>query len=234
MMVIDFHTHILPKVDDGSASSEESVAMLQMQAQQGIRRVIATPHFYPQYDAPDAFLQRRDAAFRRLQEVSSKPPDLPEVILGAEVYYYHGISESEALSQLTIGEKKCILIEMPMPPWSDHMYRELEQIYSRRGLIPVIAHVDRYIAPMRTHGIPQRLAKLPVMVQANADFFLQRNTRRMAMRMLKQHRIHLLGSDCHNLSSRAPNMGQALELVRRRAGEQVLQWIYANQQELLE
>lgn len=233
MMIADFHSHILPKVDDGSASTQESLAMLRKQAEQGIGLVIATPHFYPQHDAPEAFLQRREASAARLRSAMAEHTDLPEVRLGAEVYFYRGISESDALSQLTIDGKRCILIEMPMPPWSESMYRELEEI-ARRGWIPVIAHVDRYIAPMRTFGIPQRLAKLPVLVQANADFFLQRGTRRMALRMLKQHQIHLLGSDCHNLSSRAPNMGEAIALIRKRAGEEALTWICDNQHRLLE
>ena len=233
MMIADFHSHVLPRVDDGSTSSEESLAMLRMQSEQGIGLVIATPHFYPQYDSPDVFLQRRDTSARRLREAMIGHDDLPAVLLGAEVYYYRGISESDALYQLTINGKSCILIEMPMPPWSDHMYRELEEI-SRRGLIPVIAHVDRYIAPMRTYGIPERLAKLPVLVQANADFFLQRKTRKLALRMLKKKQIHLLGSDCHNLTSRAPNIGEAIRVIEKHAGGEVLQWICDNQYKLLD
>ena len=57
--MIDFHTHILPKMDDGSKSTEESIAMLKMQAEQGIRWVVATPHFYAEPESPQDFLQRR-------------------------------------------------------------------------------------------------------------------------------------------------------------------------------
>ena len=59
MAVTDFHSHVLPGVDDGSASVEESLAMLRLAAQQGIRRVVATPHFYPRYDDLERFLERR-------------------------------------------------------------------------------------------------------------------------------------------------------------------------------
>ena len=119
---------------------------------------------------------------------------------------------------MRIDHKKCILIEMPTPPWSDAMYRELEGLYTKQGLIPIVAHVDRYIGRFRTFGIPQRLAELPVLVQANAEFFLQKSTSSMAFRMLKRNGIHLLGSDCHNLDSRKPNLRAALELIERRMG----------------
>ena len=87
-----------------------------------------------------------------------------------------------------------------------------------QGLIPIVAHVDRYIGPFRTHKIPERLEELPVMVQANASFFLKRTTKRMALRMLEADRIHLLGSDCHNMTNRRPNLGQAVQLIEQQMG----------------
>lgn len=223
--ITDFHSHVLPGVDDGSDSVQRSVEMLKIMAQQGIRRVVATPHFYPQQDTPERFLRRRKAAQLRLFEELRKHPGLPEVIMGAEVYFYNGISESEAISELTIGVKKCILIENPHVPWTDAVYRELEAIYVKRGLIPIVAHIDRYIRPLHTFGIPKRLAELPVMVQANAEFFLDRKTSKMALRMLDAGRIHLLGSDCHNTTTRKPNLAQALEVIERKLGQDALEHI---------
>lgn len=220
--IVDFHSHILPGIDDGSASVEESVQMLQAEAQQGIRHVVATPHFYANYDSPHHFLKRRAAAEQLLRESMQKYMGLPEVTVGAEVYYFPGISESELLLELTIGGKRCILIEMPHAPWTKAMYRELEGIYVKQGLTPVIAHVDRYISPFRTMEIPERLAELPVLVQANAEFFIQRSTSRMALRMLNADKIQLLGSDCHNLKDRIPNLGSALEKIQKKLGNEAL------------
>lgn len=220
--VIDFHSHVLPGIDDGSKNLEQSIAMLKMEAEQGITHVVATPHFYARYDAPERFLKRRYEAEMRLREEMAKHTGLPELTVGAEVYYFSGISESDAVSQLTIGEKRSILIEMPMDSWTDRMYQELEDLVVRRGLTVLVAHVDRYIAPFRTHGIPNRLAELPVLVQANAEFFLRRSTASMALRMLKQERIHLLGSDCHNLDSRAPNLGEAMQTIQKHLGSGAL------------
>ena len=232
-MLTDFHSHILPGVDDGSKSVEQSLEMLRMEAAQGIRRVIATPHFYPRHDSPERFLRRRAEAMNRLQEAMAGEENLPDIELGAEIYFFSGISDSEVLSQLTIGQKSCILLEMPHSPWTESMYRELEGICVKQGLTPVIAHVDRYIRPFKTYGIPERLKELPVLVQANAEFFLDRSTRRMALRMLKSGQIHVLGSDCHNLKDRKPNLGDAISLIQDRLGPASLDWIHTNEQGIL-
>ena len=225
MTVMDFHSHILPGMDDGSASPAESAAMLRLEAEQGIRQVIATPHFYPQHHTPARFLQKRAQAMELIRGVIAGNQALPQVILGAEVYFFRGMSESDQLARLTIGEKSSILIEMPTAPWTDEMYRELEQIWVKQGITPIVAHIDRYICPWRTHGILRRLEDLPVLVQANADFFLKRSTAAMAMRMLKEDRIHLLGSDCHNVTSRKPNLDAALQKIRNKLGDDAIKRI---------
>lgn len=231
--IIDFHTHILPGIDDGSSSLEESVSLLRMEAEQGIGKVLLTPHFYPRYDDPEEFLQRRETAEQILREEMLRLTGLPQIEIGAEVHFFPGISESEVLSQLTIGSKRCILLEMPQSPWTESMYRELAGISQKQGITPVIAHVDRYVHPLRTFGIPERLEELPVLVQANASFFLRRSTARMALRMLKKDQIHLLGSDCHNLTVRMPNLGEALSCIEKKLGDDFLRKIAEYQQEVL-
>lgn len=232
-MVVDFHSHILPGIDDGSSGVEESVGMLKMEASQGVRHIMATPHFYAHHDSLEHFLEKRVQAERKLQEVMRQHPGLPEISVGAEVRYFPRMSNSDALQELTLGGSEYILIEMPGSAWTDRMYQELEDIPIKQGLTPVIAHVDRYIAPFATHGIPQRLAELPVLVQANASFFLHRSTARMALRMLKKGQIHLLGSDCHNLKTRKPNLGDAVAVIERRLGREAIERIQMNEREVL-
>lgn len=231
--IVDFHSHILPGIDDGSASVEESLAILRLEAEQGIEHVVATPHFYPRYETPDAFLQKRDLAETALRAAMEQQRGLPRISVGAEVYFFRGISESDFLPQLTIREKQCILIEMPPAPWPEFIYQELEAIWRRRGITPVIAHIDRYIAPFRTYKIPQKLQDLPVLVQANASFFLEKRTRRMALKMLKADQIQLLGSDCHNLDSRPPRLGYALQVIEDHLGKETFGRIRAYQEDIL-
>lgn len=233
-MIVDFHSHILPNVDDGSASVEKSVEMLELEAQQGIRHVIATPHFYPQHDDPKRFLARREEAFSRLKEKIADRTDLPKVTVGAEVYFFHGISECDFLPHLTIGGKKCILIEMMGSVWTDRMYQELLDIREKQDLTPIIAHIDRYITPSTAAGILERLEELPVFVQANAEPFLRFSTRRMVLRGLRADQIHLLGSDCHDTASRKPNLADAVKVIEKRLGREALEQICRYQQMLLD
>lgn len=225
-MLIDFHSHILPGIDDGSASVEESIALLEMEAKQGVTHVVATPHFYAQHDSPENFLRRRAEAKALLDEKLKKHPGLPEISLGAEVYFFHGISDSELLPELTIDNKRFILIEMPFAHWTDSMYSELEAIARQRGITPIVAHVDRYITPLNNHGIPKKLSGLPVLVQANAGSFIKGGfMSSMMMKLLKKDKVHLIGSDCHNITSRPPKIGQAMDAIERKLGNETVERI---------
>lgn len=232
--ITDFHSHILPGIDDGSKSIEESLRMLRMEAEQGIGHVVATPHFYPNHDNPERFLRRREQAEKQLREAMAFENSIPVLSVGAEVYFFKGISESEWVSQLTIDSSKCIMIEMIGAPWEESIYRELEALHTRRGLCPVIAHVERYIGGMGGMDVLNRLSQLPVLIQSNADFFLNWKTSRKALRMLKNDCIHLLGSDCHSTEGRKPNLGMALEVIQKKLGEQILERIEACQRIALE
>lgn len=224
-MIADFHSHILPGVDDGSRSTEESLRMLTEEAKQGVRRIVVTPHFYPSQETMERFLQRRETAARQLQEAVSGRTDLPEIALGAEVLYFRGISEVPEIRKLAIQGTDCILVEMPMARWTDTMYRELEDLRRCQGLTPIVAHVDRYLGRFLDHGIPGRLEQLPVLVQANAEFFINKSSRGKALRMLGREQIHLLGSDCHSMGTRRPNLQEATQIIADRLGPDAMEQI---------
>ena len=151
---------------------------------------------------------------------------MPKIEIGAEVHFFRGISDSEFLPELTITNKRFILIEMPDSDWSESMYSELESIYYQRGITPIIAHMDRYISPFRTRKIPEKFSKMPVLVQANASFFLEGGlTSKLALKLLKEDKIQLLGSDCHNLTKRPPKLGLAAGVIRKKLGEEYLERI---------
>ena len=232
MMAADFHSHILPCVDDGSRSVSESLEMLRCCAGMGIENVVLTPHFYPHRDRPDRFLARRKAAFENLQE-AAREEDLPRLFLGAELHYFPNMSSSDILPQFVIGGGRYLLVEMPMCRWTDRMYRELELIWENQGLIPIIAHLDRYLTPFTRRKMLRRLSEMRVLIQANGSFFLNRSTARLALRMLAKDQIDLLGSDCHNLSSRKPDLGPVRERIRARLGEEALERIARNEAQVL-
>lgn len=233
-MIVDFHSHILPGIDDGSRSAEESLEMLKRMQAQGIHDVVATPHFYASHHFPENFLERRERAKEEILRAAGEAGvELPKLYYGAEVAYFRGMSQSDVLKDLAIEGTSAILVEMPMGKWTASMYQELEEIYRYQGLLPIVAHVDRYLGTLRDYGIPEKLSQLPVLVQANASFFLQSSTVRKACRMLKKEYIHLLGSDCHNLHDRGPNLGEAVQVIEGSLGMEALERIGIWQHEVL-
>lgn len=221
-MTTDFHSHVLPGMDDGSASLEESLELLRMLARQGMTRVAATPHFYPRHQGAEAFLRQRQEAARSLGQAMAEEEGLPELILGAEVHYFSGIGSCDSLPDLTMGGKRYILVEMPYGVWSDRMFRDLEDISAKQDITPVIAHVDRYIKLFSNRDLPEKLMDAGALIQANASFFLTPVMAPVAMGLLQREQIHLLGSDCHNLQTRPPRIGPALEKIRRKLGQEAI------------
>ena len=65
--MIDFHTHILPGMDDGSQATHESLQMLTLESEQGAQEILLTPHFYAHFDKISSFLERREYSFRKLR-----------------------------------------------------------------------------------------------------------------------------------------------------------------------
>lgn len=228
--MIDFHSHVLPGIDDGSACVDESIAMLKQEAEQGIGHVVATPHFYASRDRLDSFLQRRESSEQLLRDEMAKHTGLPQLSIGAEVHFFTGISEAEGISNLAISSTGHIMIEMPHGTWTEGMYRELEQIYIKQGLIPILAHLDRYLHRFGARPVLQKLERLPVLVQANGSFFLNKSTSSWAMGMLRKGKIQLLGSDCHNLDSRKPNLGQTVQSIEKSLGQAAVTRIIENGQ----
>lgn len=226
--MIDFHSHILPKIDDGSSSINESLEMLTFTKQQGISHIVATPHFYASETNPSDFISKRNHSYKRLFE-TAKSTSLPKIIPGAEVSYFEGISDCEELNELKIAGTPLIMIEMPMCRWSGRMLSELSAIYEKSGMIPLIAHVDRYIKLLHDKKIIDKLSGLPVLIQANASFFSNKKTARLALSLLSKEKIHLLGSDCHNVVTRRPNLGEAFEIINSKLGRDALQRISENE-----
>lgn len=230
-MVSDFHTHILPGIDDGSANVEQSLRMLEQAAAQGIPRVVATPHFYANHDDPRRFLQRRQRAEDSLR--AALPANAPQLQVGAEVYYFEGISDCEFLPELAISGTKCVMIEMPSGRWNSRMLEELTGICRKRGLTPVMAHLDRYLAGRNLQQTVEALRGVPALIQVNASFFLRWQTRGAALKMLKNRQIDLLGSDCHNTTDRPENLDRAVQTITRALGSDALERVYRKESQVL-
>ncbi len=206
--LFDVHTHILPCIDDGSKSVEESLLMLKMLKTQGVYAVVATPHFRADEAEPKEFIKKRDIAVSCLKPAMTK--NMPRVALGAEVHYFEGMSRCDDLGLLAIKGTNLILVEMPFVPWTDRIIKEVHNIVSEQNMIPIIAHIDRYIKVQSRKSI-FTLLNSEVLIQSNAEGFYTSGIANKIKRLLLNGKIDFVGSDCHNMEDRAPNMDKALE-----------------------
>lgn len=212
----DFHTHILPETDDGSKSIAESLEMLTALSNQNITKIVASPHFYANDESVEAFLARRNFAFEKLKK--EIPDGMPEIILGAEIRYYSGLSRLDKLDSLRIQGTQLLLIEMPERKWSESEIREIIDLASSGRYVPVLAHIERCIFYQSETAFCRLLAS-GVLMQVNADFFNGFFSRLKAVRLAKKSRIHFIGSDCHNMQDRAPDTGKAYKILEKKLGK---------------
>lgn len=214
--MIDWHSHILPGMDDGSKDVAESLAMLQMHLNQQVSTVIATPHFYANDEAVAAFVERRAKAYETLKE--QLPENAPRILLGAEVRYYQGISRMENLKDLRIEGSKLLLLEMPMMVWTEYMVRELIELSGKSGVQLVLAHVERYLR-FQKQSVWNRIAESGILMQVNGSFLTAMASKRKALSLLQEGMVQFIGSDCHNLTDRSPQLEKAFQVIRKKLGD---------------
>ncbi len=222
--MIDFHTHILPGIDDGSRDIGMTEAMLREERRQGVRLVVATPHFYADQMSIDGFLERRAAALDRTLRLREADGTLPEVLAGAEVCYFPGIGGAKTLERLCVEGTRTILVEPPFEPWNEGLLRDLELLVLRRKLNVVLAHIERYPPFQRDWDVFDRVTALPLTAQINAGSFDRRGSlmhrkqrRGFCLKYIQTHEAWIVGSDCHNTTDRRPNLSDALAEIGAEA-----------------
>ncbi len=245
MRVIDFHSHILPEIDDGSESVEMSLGMLRKMKAYGTDLVVATSHFYGRHSTAGEFLERRAKAAERVlralngtddgfardplpgtvltEALRHLPNDVPEIRLGCEVAFRFGIEEDPNLERLCIEGTKTLLLELPFGDWTDYEADAVASIAVDRGLDVVLAHFERFPSFRKGAPIVSRLANLPVTLQVNAEDLLPLMIRGKVLDLFRRRNVPILGSDAHNLTDRAPNLDEGREMVRRKIGGRVLE-----------
>ena len=120
-LTLDYHAHILPRCDHGSDGVETSLRQLAMAAEAGIRTVCATPHFYPHRENAAAFLERR----ARCAAALPRRPELPRILLGAEVLICDGMERLDDLPRLCLEGTNELLLEMPFYAWPSSLWDTL-------------------------------------------------------------------------------------------------------------
>ena len=222
--MIDFHSHILPEMDDGSRSVSESIAMLLASKSQGIQTMMATSHYYQSRETIDEFLIRREKSYQKLLR-ETEGIDTPNIRLGAEVAFFSGMSKMKGLERLKIQGTDCILIEMPFSIWTSSNINEIYSIANNLALTPILAHVERFTDFSQNSSKLDDLINLGAIFQVNGEYINGWKSKRRALKRLNDGDFFLLGSDCHNMDTRPPNLGAALQTIQKKLGTRRLEEI---------
>lgn len=225
--MIDFHCHLLHGIDDGSRSLETSINILRKSGEQGVRKIVATPHFYASEMSIDRFLSKRQEAYEELIEELCRrglcitgDGGLPELMLGAEVAFFDHMADSERIADLTIRGTDVIMVEMPFVDWEESHLREIEKLASDYTVI--VAHIERFINrrnKKRIRELTEMTWNLPIKIQVNAEAFENRKLKRNLVRMFNDGKAHMLGSDCHGMNRRPPNLPTGMDVLRKELGD---------------
>lgn len=216
--MVDFHSHILPAIDDGSKDIRMSREMLKMEKESGIDTIVCTPHFYIDRDDVDSFIRRRDNAYEQLLPFAEEIGI--ELVPGAEVYFSSALSECD-LRRLCIKNTDYMMLELPYQALNGSFRDKFRTFMGEitPDIRPILAHVERYLLFSDKSEIYEILDS-DVLVQLNSGSFKSFSKElRFMLELIKGDNAHLIGTDCHNTTSRPPNMEQAKRMISKKLSE---------------
>jgi protein-tyrosine phosphatase len=219
--MIDIHTHILPSLDDGPKTIEESIELCKIAANDGIKTIVATPH-----SKDGAYEAKSDETLKKVKELNLKLKEIQldlEILPGAEVHINERLVEYIKNGEvLTINNgRKFLLLELPfffVPPITDELISNLRSI----GIVSIISHAERITKFQKTPKILSQLVKSGTLIQITAQSLtgdFGSRERKCAEWLLKHEMVHFIASDVHSLTGRPPILSKALERAAKIIGE---------------
>jgi protein-tyrosine phosphatase len=222
--LIDLHCHLLPGIDDGPATLEDALALARALVVDGVRHVVATPHVFPgRYENRHSSIEGEHARFTQALAAFNIPLSISyagEVRLTPEVLDWLADGELPFLGGPQ-ASTKALLLEMPdgqVPLGADRFCEHL----LRQGIIPVIAH------PERNRGVMERPQRLQPFLDAGCQLQLTAGSllgefgskaKATALALLNAGWVHVVASDAHNLTGRAPRLKAARRWLVDNVGE---------------
>lgn len=236
MKYIDIHSHVLPQMDDGSKSMEQSLSMLRIAESEHIGVIYVTPHNMPGKGHPS-----RESILKRinlLQETARQENINIVIKQGTEYYYRQEVLDLlEQEKGITLGDSECVLVEFE--PMAEKMYirNGIREILSL-GYTPVVAHVERYAAMMeKGFQTLTEIKKMGALIQVNASSVTGDNgfkTKSNVKNMLKLGLVDFVGTDAHSDGKRAPYMEKCASVLYNKYAENYADaLLYGNAQRLL-
>jgi len=234
---IDIHTHILPGVDDGSGSMEETIRMLRIALEERIETIIATPHYA--IGADNTSTQQLILIQNQVQEEAYKLSKDMKILMGNELFYSDGIVEAlKAGNALTLAESRYVLVEFRTNEVYNTIYKGLGNLI-RAGYIPILAHVERYQCLFKKEDLINDLIRMGCYIQMNSDSLSSSmfdSQASFCRRLVKQGLIHFIASDCHDDKHRVPALVSAVKMIKKKIDDEGLidQIFYDNPISILE
>ncbi len=197
---VDVHSHLLPGIDDGVGSFEESIEILQLMKRLGYRKVITTPHVMTEY-----YPNNREIIMDKLQglQEAMKEVELEMVVEAAAEYY---LDESfmallDTPEKLMVFGKNYLLFETSFINEPVFLKEAVFKINSL-GLQPVMAHPERYLYIQSNFKLLEQLAERNLLFQCNINAitgYYSAAAKKVTKQMIKKSMVSFLGSDCHNM-----------------------------------
>lgn len=222
--MIDVHCHILPNIDDGSRSIEESMEMIKEAYEAGFTAIISTSHYIEEsYHTPKA---KRQELIDMLNEKTEQDGMDIKIYNGAEAYISPNLVELIEAGELpTMNGTKYLLMELPMHNQILGLERAIKNIISQ-GITLIIAHPERYSYVQKNYKILNELADMGVLFQANYGSCIGeygKEAEKTVKKLLKADKISFFGTDCHRANSVYCQMPGVLKKLEKMIGKEKLE-----------
>lgn len=222
--MIDIHSHILFNIDDGAETLEDSVKLCRDAADNGVKLITATPHFF-NYSHIRSFVSERNHKIAVLREILDEE-DIPiSVAAGSELFLNDKVFSAGDLDALTINGSRYMLCEFPLGPFDiDRAPLWIDELISR-GYTPIVAHPERYIEFHRNLYIIDELLDREVVFQVNIDSLTGKNgeePQKMAVDMVMRKIALLIGSDAHDTEYRHTRLREKFKDLPEFIDERIL------------
>ena len=221
---IDVHNHGLFGVDDGAGSLEESLAMLRMAYEDGIRTVVFTPHAHYRrgHASPQEILEKVELLRERVAEHC---PGL-RLFAGNELYYDSEMPEKIENGEVCrLADSRYVLVEFSPGVGFSEMKSAFREILSV-GVVPILAHVERYECFYEDKDRVPELWENGVYFQANASGVMGdhgNREKKLLKQLLKKGYVQLIATDAHDTDGRSPLLSECVAYVRKKYGEDIAQ-----------
>lgn len=226
------HCHIIPNIDDGANSVEMSLKMIETLENYGAKTIILTPHYYSDSISYTDFVKKRNDAFEVLNE--NYKGDV-KLIAAAEVYVSDYLLHNDNLDGIKIANGNYALLEHSFSDsFSSKTFERLENLYYDFSVVPVLAHIERYNSLMSDFSKIEELIDMGCMTQVNISSFADfpRHARKKILKLVDKGLVNLIGSDCHNLSGRAPVYEDGIKVILKHFGQSAVDEFMKNAEKI--